>query len=120
MFNSYYCSCFSNSIKAASQKQTGPQSIPILTTNLYFGTKSCTGKLTCYATEKFEGERHRFRRRLSYMKIHEHIICHWVTQKVYISDICICRSCYVKWLRRMGMVKEEGYLKENILHVYDH
>ena len=54
------------------------------------------------------------------MKIHEHIICHWVTQKVYISDICICRSCYVKWLRRMGMVKEEGYLKENILHVYDH
>ena len=47
------------------------------------------------------------------MKIHVYIIWHWVTQKVYISDIYIC-----KVLRQI--VKEEAYLKENILHVNDH
>ena len=43
------------------------------------------------------------------MKIHVYIIWHWVTQEVYISDLKICKRCY-----------EEAYLKENIVHVYDH
>ena len=47
------------------------------------------------------------------MKIHVYIIWHWVTQKVYISELHL-----QKVLRQM--VKEEAYLKENILHVYDH
>ena len=50
------------------------------------------------------------------MKINVYIIWHWVTQKVYISDInmYICK----KALRQM--IKEEANLKENILHVYYH
>ena len=40
------------------------------------------------------------------MKIHVYIIWHWVTQKVYISDICICKRCYVKWVRRRRILKK--------------
>ena len=49
------------------------------------------------------------------MKIHVYIIWHWVTQKVYISDIYICKRCYVKCLRR-----RRTHFKEIIQHVYDH
>ena len=50
------------------------------------------------------------------MKINVFIICigsHKRSTSVTLS--CICKS---KLLRQM--VKEEAYLKENILHVYDH
>ena len=48
------------------------------------------------------------------MKINAYITWHLVTQTVYISDIMHLQ----KLLRQM--VKEEAYLNENLLHVYDH